>query len=111
MAAEIKEGDRVRVADRDATAEDMKTGSYMNHYRGLTGTVQKLFPTNEAAIDVDQTSLTESIAARHLEIQEQMKNKWLDGLSEDARTKLTPQERAFKLRYTILVSLKDIQAA
>ena len=111
MAAQFKEGDRVRVSDREATAEDMKTGMFQNHFRGLTGTIQKVYATNEVAVEVDQSTLSESIAARHLEMQEQMKNKWLDGLSEDARSKLTPKERAFKLRYTVLVTQTDLSEA
>lgn len=111
MAEPFKEGDRVRISDREATADDLKTGMFQNHFRGLTGTVQKTYPTNEVAVDVDQSTLSESIAARHLEMQEQMKNKWMDSLSEEAKNKLTPKERAFKLRYTVLVAQTDLAAA
>ena len=111
MTAKFKEGDRVRIADREATAEDVKTGLFQNHFRGLVGVISKVYSAEEAAIDVDQASLSESIATRHSEMQEQMKNKWLDGLSDDARNKLTPKERDFKLRYSVLVSLKDLEAA
>jgi hypothetical protein len=44
-------------------------------------------------------------------MQEQMKNKWLDGLSEEGRNRLTPKEREFNLRYTVLVSVNDVKAA
>lgn len=111
MAANFKEGDRVRVAEREATAEDVKSGLYQNHFRGLVGTVQKIYATGEAAVTVDQSTLTEAVAARHNDMQEQMKNKWLDGLSEEARGKLTPKERDFTLRYTVLVSMKDLKVA
>jgi ribosomal protein L21E len=112
MAAQFKEGDRVRIADREATAEDAKSGLFQNHFRGLTGTIQKFYSaTNEVVVEVDQATLAESIATRHLEMQEQMKNKWLDGLSEEARNRLTPKERDFKLRYTVLVSANDLKAA
>ena len=111
MAAKFKEGDRVRVADREATAEDAKSGMFHNHFRGLTGTIQKLYSaTNEVVVIVDQDKLQEGIATRHLEMQEQMKNKWLDGLSDEARNRLTPKEREFNLRYTVLVSLSDLKA-
>lgn len=111
MPAKFKEGDRVRIADREATTEDAKTGLFQNHFRGLVGVIQKLYSTNEVAIEVDQSTLTEAMAARHLEMQEQMKSKWLDGLSEDARNRLTPKERDFTLRYSVLVAVSDIKAA
>src|SRR5579872_3950426 len=107
MAAAITEGDRVRIADREATAEDMKSGLFYNHLRGLTGTVQKVYSGTEAAIEVDQSTLSEPIAARHLEIQEQMKTKWMDQMSEEARNRLTPKEREFSIKYTVLAAVKD----
>jgi ribosomal protein L21E len=110
VAATFKEGDRVRIVDRDATAEDLKSGLYYNHFRGVTGTVQKMYAT-EVAVEVDQATLNEAVAVRHNEMQEQMKNKWLDSLSEEARNRLTPKERDFKLRYTVLVAVKDLQSA
>jgi ribosomal protein L21E len=112
MPVKLKEGDRVRISDREATADDAKSGLYQNHFRGLTGVIQKVYTTsNEVAVEIDQTTMSENIAARHLEMQEQMKNKWLDGLSEEARNRLTPKEREFNLRYTVLVSVNDVKAA
>src|SRR5689334_7119417 len=111
MATKFKEGDRVRIVDREATPEDAKSGLFQNHFRGLTGTVQKLYTTtNEAAIVVDQDKLSEGIATRHIEMQEQMKTKWLDSISDDAKNRLTPKEREFSLRYTVLVSVNDLKA-
>ncbi len=111
MAAELKEGDRVRISNREATAEDAKSGLFQNHFRGLVGVVQKMYATNEVAVEVDQATLSEPMGARHLEMQEQMKSKWLDGLSDEARNRLTPKERDFTLRYTVLVSVNDLKAA
>jgi ribosomal protein L21E len=111
MAAKFKEGDRVRIAERDATAEDTKSGLFQNHFRGLTGVVQTVYATNEVAVVIEQATLSEAIATRHREMQEQMKNKWLDSISEEAKNRLTPKERDFQLRYTVLVSQNDIKAA
>jgi hypothetical protein len=111
LAEKLKEGDRVRVADREASAEDAKTGLFQNHFRGLTGVIQTVYASNEVAVVVDDSVLPEAISARHEEMQEQMKAKWLDGLSDEARNRLTPKEREFKLRYTVLVSINDIKAA
>jgi hypothetical protein len=108
MATKFQEGDRVQIVDREANPEDVKTSLFFNHYRGLVGTVQKIYPTEEVAVEVELASLPEAVAHRHNDVQEQMKSKWLDGLSEEARNRLTDQEKDFRLHYTILVSLKDL---
>lgn len=108
MATTFKEGDRVQIIDREATADDAKSGLFYNHFRGLTGTVQKVYDTQEAAIVIEEESLDEPVSERHTDVQEQMKSKWLDGLSEEGRNRLTEQEKDFRLRYTILVSVKDL---
>ena len=110
MAAAFKEGDRVRIVDREATAEDLKSGLFYNHFRGLSGTIQKVYAT-EVAVEVDQATLSEAVATRHNEMQEQKKNDWLASLSEEGRNRLTPKERDFRYRYTVLVSAKDLLAA
>ena len=111
MATTFKEGDRVQIVDRPATAEDVKTSLFFNYFRGLTGTVQKIYATDEAAIEIELDCLTEAVAVRHHDVQETMKTRWLDGLSEEGRNRLTPQERDFRLRYTILVAAKDMSPA
>ena len=109
MAHTFKEGDRVQVVDREATAADIKSSLFYNHYRGLIGTVQRVFETtDDVAVTVDEASLPEAICTRHLDIRQQMKTKWLDGLSEEARNRLSEQEKDFALRYTILIEPKDL---
>ncbi|HLK59898.1 MAG TPA: hypothetical protein VKU00_25275, partial [Chthonomonadaceae bacterium] len=89
MATKFQEGDRVQVVDREANAEDVKSSLFFNHYRGLVGTIQKIYPTEEVAVEVELTSLPEAVVHRHHDVQEQMKSRWLDGLSEEARNRLT----------------------
>jgi ribosomal protein L21E len=108
MATTFKEGDRVQIVDREATADDVKSGLFYNHFRGLTGTVQKVYATKEVAVEIEAESLAEAVAQRHLDVQEQMKSRWLDGLSEEGRNRLTDREKDFRLRYTLLVALQDI---
>jgi ribosomal protein L21E len=110
MATTYKEGDRVGIIDREANADDVKSGLFYNHFRGLTGTIQKIYATDEVAVEVEQDSLPEALATRHLDVQLQMKTKWMDGLSEEARNRLSEQERDFRLRYTVLVTLSDLTA-
>jgi len=110
MAAEIKEGDRVQIADRPQTADDVKSSMFYNHFRGLTGIVQKMY-TTEAAIEIELDVLPDAVTSRHIDIQEAMKAKWLEGLSEESKNRLTDQERDFRLRYTVLVASSDLVAA
>lgn len=110
MASAVKEGDRVQIVVREPNAEDAKSGLYYRHFQGLVGTVQKIYANGEAAIEVDLESLEEAIAARHQEVQEQMKTRWLEGLSEEARNRLTDAERRFRLRYVVLVHTRDLTA-
>jgi hypothetical protein len=111
MASAIKEGDRVQIVDRQATVDDAKSNLFFNHFRGLTGTVQKVYASEEMAVEIENEALPEPVANRHHDVQEAMKTKWLDGLSEEGRNRLTPQERDFRLRYTVLVAGKDVVAA
>ena len=39
-----------------------------------------------------------------------MKTRWLDGLSDEAKGRLSEQERDFRLRYTVLVNANDLTA-
>ncbi|HZO89140.1 MAG TPA: hypothetical protein VFB38_12455 [Chthonomonadaceae bacterium] len=109
MATKFKEGDRVQIMDREATAEDTKSGLFYPHFRGLIGTIQKVYPTGEAAVEIETESLADPVAQRHHDTQEQMKRKWLDGLSEAERNRLSEKERDFRLRYTVLVNLSDLK--
>ena len=108
MATQFKEGDRVQIVDREATPEDAKSGLFYPYFRGLIGTVQKIYPSQEVAVELETESLPEPIAHRHGDVQEQMKTRWLDGLSEEARNRLSEQELDFRLRYTVLVALDDL---
>ncbi|MCW3095315.1 MAG: hypothetical protein JWL77_933 [Chthonomonadaceae bacterium] len=110
MATALKEGERVEIVDREATADDVKSGLFYNFFRGLTGTVQKVYATDEISIEIEQESLPDAVANRHIDVQEAMKAKWLDGLSEEGRNRLTDKERDFKLHYTLLVHAKDLKA-
>lgn len=110
MDHSFKEGDSVQVVDREATADDAKSGLFYNHYRNLTGVVQKPYETTEEiAVIVDEPSLSDAISTRHGEIRAAMKAKWLDGLSEEARGRLTDAEKDFRLNYSILIAPADLR--
>ncbi len=107
----LTEGAPVRLADRDTGAADTKSGLFYPYYRGLTGTIAKLYSDNTAAVAVDPDSLPEDIRKRHQAGTEAMRQKWLDGLSDEGRNKLSAAEKKFSLRYSLLVSLSDLLPA
>jgi hypothetical protein len=109
--ANISAGDRVRIVSREPNEEDVKSQMYFGFYGGLTGSVQKVYSKTEVAVEIETESLTREIRKRHDDVRDQMKTKWLDGLSEEGRGKLTEREKDFNLRYVVLVSMDDLQKA
>jgi hypothetical protein len=105
--AKINSGDRVRVATREQTSADIKSGLYYPHYGGLSGTILKVY-NDEASVLVDREALSPELLKRHEENEKSMKTKWLDGLSDEARNRLTGAEKKFALNYAILVSVEDL---
>lgn len=104
----LAEGTPVRLADREPSAADNKSGLFYPHYRNLTGTIAKLYADGTATISVDPESLPSEIRARHQAGTEAMRQKWLDGLSDEARNKLSAAEKKFSLRYNLLIGVADL---
>lgn len=100
----------VQIADREALAADLKSGLYYPYYRGLTGTVTRDYGDGTVSVSVDAGSLPEEIRLRHQAGTEAMRAKWLDGLSDEARNKLSASEKKFSLRYSLLVGAADLAA-
>lgn len=103
------EGDRIRLVTREAVPADLKSGLYYNYFGGLTGVIRKVYSPDSVVVEIEQESLTTDIRRRHHDIRDQMKTKWLDGLSEEGRSRLTERERDFHLRYVILTAMKDLE--
>lgn len=106
----FKEGEYVKIIARESTPADAKSGLYYQHFCGLAGTVDRVYG-DEICVNVDPDTLPDGISKRHAEIQESMRRKWLNGLSGEARHRLTPEERQFNLAYTILVQSSDLTKA
>jgi len=104
----FKEGDYVRIIERDVTSTDLKNGTFYPYFRGLAGVVDRIYD-KEICIRVDPETLPEDVLKRHLDIQESIKQKWLNGLSGEARNRLTPQEKQFELAYTMLIQSTDLE--
>ena len=104
----FKDGDRVRIVERDPGPADPKALSYYPFYKNLTGKVIKAYDDNSVALDIDRASLPEDIRLRHERSESSMRDKWLGGLSEEEREKLTEKSKRFRLRYTLLVGVNDL---
>lgn len=104
----FKEGDRVQVRAREAQGKEAQEGRYAPHLANATGAVLKVYSPQEIAVDLDLDSLPEAIRERHAEQQTRMHERWLNSLSEEARNRLTEDEKTFRLRYVALLAEDDL---
>jgi len=105
----FRAGDRVRIRTREATPQDLKSSLFFNHFRGLVGEVQKVYGDGQVAVEIELEALPEEIWKRHMQTRDQMRERWLEGLSDEVRRKLTPEQKHFDLRYVILVASADLE--
>lgn len=105
----FKDGDRVQVKVREVQGKEALEGRYAPHLGGTRGTILKVYSPEEIAVDLDIDSLPESVRQRHAEQQSAMHEKWLNSLSEEARNRLTDEEKTFRLRYVVLLSEADLE--
>ncbi|HOP80724.1 MAG TPA: hypothetical protein PLZ21_09195 [Armatimonadota bacterium] len=105
----LKTGDRVRIVDRQMTAADTKSGLYYDYFRGLVGTIERIYEDKSVSLRVELESLPEDVLQRHLEIQDTAKNRWLSGLGQETRERLSEAQKNVTLTYTILVGLDDLE--
>lgn len=106
----FKEGDYVKIVEREQTPLDVKNGTFYPYFCGLAGVVEHIYE-EAISLNVDCDTLPSGVLKRHREIQESVKKKWLDGLSGEARNRLTPEEKKFELAYNILVQKDDLEPA
>ena len=57
---------------------------------GLIGSVHKVYKNDEVAVEIETDALPEDVWKRHMQTRDQMRQRWLEGLSGDVRRKLTP---------------------
>lgn len=106
----FQDGDRVRIVERESGPADPKALSYYPFYKNLSGTVIKSYDDNSVAVDIDLVSLPEDIRQRHERSESGMRDKWIAGLGEEEREKLSEKAKRFHLRYTLLVNANDLAA-
>ncbi|MCS7301057.1 MAG: hypothetical protein NZ556_05835 [Fimbriimonadales bacterium] len=104
----LKEGDRVQVRARAAQGKEAQEGRYAPHLANATGSILKIYSPQEVAVELDLDSLPEAIRERHAEQQARMHERWLNSLSEEARSRLTDEEKTFRLRYVALLAEEDL---
>jgi hypothetical protein len=107
--AELKVGDVVQIMTREVTNDDVKSGLYFAYFGGLVGNVDRMYDDGSVCVEIDIDSLTEDARKRHLDTQEAERKRWLDGLSGEARNRLTEDQKKLKISYKILVSKKDVE--
>lgn len=107
MAA-IKTGDYVRIRAREVTKADNESGLYFKHLGGLTGEVTRVAGA-EVVVRVERDSLPTDALKMHKHIEERVKDKFLAGLSEEGRRRLTPEEKAVSLNYVVVVKSDDLE--
>jgi len=105
--ATLKQGDRVIITAREQTAADAKSGLYYPHFADMRGRILKVYG-EEASVLVDNESLPTEVRVRHEEGEAAERQKYLDRLSETAKSSLGDKEKNFKLRYAVLVGVKDL---
>lgn len=103
----LKQGDPVMIVKRDQTPQDIKSGLYYPHFGGICGKVLKLYG-EEVSVLVDRETLQSDVRLRHDEVEKAMRQKWMDGLSNEATGRLTEAEKRFQLNYAVLVSISDV---
>ena len=104
----VKIGDMVQVLDREPTQADVKSGLFYNHFRNLTGTVERIYEDSTVCVNVDIASLSREIQDGHSEIASEMRDKWINSLSQEARSRLTEKDKQFRLSYKIIIADSDV---
>ena len=99
----------MKIVDRELTPADGKTGLYYDYFRNLAGTVQHVYEDKSVCVQVEIESLPEDVRKRHLEVQEAVKRRWLESISQEQREKLSEKERQVTLAYNILVDSRDLE--
>lgn len=109
--AKWTEGDRVQIVKREPTMEDRLNNSYFEHMGGLVGTIQSVYSEDEIAVNVELNSLSKVSAEVHTEATRRLRIKFIEGTSEEGRSRLSAEEKNFVPNYVLLVRSADLQKA
>ncbi len=104
-----KEGDRIRIIDREETSSDKESRKYYKHMSGLVGTIQNIYTNDEIAVKVDVDCLEGIVQDVHQKSQDRMRKKFLSSISEEQKSKLVHEEKKFNAHYVLLVDKNDLE--
>lgn len=107
--ARFKTGERVRIKTRKVTASDIEDKTFFPQYCGLEGEVARVYDDGNVAVMVDRDSLRDDVLKMHKHIEKRVKEKFLTGLSDEGRRRLTPEEKEVSLTYAVLVKSDDLE--
>lgn len=106
----LKVGDRVRVIEREVTAEDRKSNRYFSHMAGLTGTIESIYSPDEVSVKVEPESLSAVSSVVHDEATRRMRERFQKDASEEAKAQLEPHELNFPANFVVLARMSDLEA-
>jgi hypothetical protein len=105
----LRTGNRVKIVDREMTAADVKSGLFYDYFRNLRGTVERVYEDKSACVRIDLDSLPDDVRQRHIEVQEAVRDRWVQGLGQEQRERISGTEKAVTLAYSILVGAADLE--
>lgn len=105
----LKEGERVRIVTREVTADDRKEGRYYAHMGGNVGVIQRIFSEEEVVIVVDAETVAEPAKSVMEAATKRLNQKFAENATEEAKSKLTPEELKFPVNYVVLVQSSDLE--
>ena len=107
--ASFKAGDQVKIVDREMTSADIKSGLFYDYFRNLTGEVDRVYEDGSICVKVDQESLPVDVQKRHKQVQNAVRTRWMNGLGQEQRDRMSETDRTVVLGYNILVGSDDLQ--
>ncbi|HLO99279.1 MAG TPA: hypothetical protein VK171_11840 [Fimbriimonas sp.] len=105
----LKEGDRVRVLNREVTEDDKKNRRFYAHMAGLSGTVQNIYNAEEVAVRIDESAMSKISTEVHTEATARMRSKLIESISEVQRKELTKEELEFDTHFMLLFDSNDLE--
>jgi hypothetical protein len=109
--ASLKAGDRVKIVDREMTLADIKSGLYYDYFRNLVGVVDRVYEDDSVCVKIDLDSLPPGVQKQHKEVQNAVRTRWLNGLGQEQRERLSETDRTVVLGYNLLVGAVDLEPA
>ncbi len=107
--ATVKAGDRIKIVEREVTPADVKSGLYYDYFRNLVGVVDRVYEDDTVCVKIDQDSLPPAIQKCHIDVQQAVRTRWLNGLGQEQRDRLSETDRSVVLGYNLLVGANDIE--